>query len=99
MTGKQQNVVVLNPVVEPEGVVAAMAPRPSTLNGKTVGLLANGKHNAPELMEQLVKELSEQYEFASIIALDKKDASRPASSHFIEELVAKCDLVITAIGD
>ena len=43
-------VEVLDPTVAPIPSSAVRAPRPDTLDGKTVGLLANGKPNADELL-------------------------------------------------
>ena len=90
---------VLDPTVEPIPVHAIVAQRPTTLNGKTVGLLANGKRNAHELLEAVYEVLSDSYELAGAVVRNKGDASRPCPASIIEEMADQCDVVITASGD
>ena len=45
-----------------------VAKRPDTLNGAVVGLLANGKRNADELLEMVHDVLADQFEFKAVIA-------------------------------
>jgi hypothetical protein len=90
---------VLDPTVEPIPVHAIVAQRPTTLNGKTVGLLANGKRNAGELLEAVYEVLSDRFEFAGAVVRNKGNASRPCPASIIEEMADQCDVVITASGD
>ncbi len=90
---------VLDPTVEPIPVDAVIAPRPDTLEGKVVGLLANGKHNAPELLEMVHEVLADRYEFGAVVSEDKGNASRPCPPEIMDALVDACDVVITASGD
>ena len=90
---------VLDPTVEPIPVHAVLAPRPETLDGKTIGLLANGKPNADELLASVYEVLADRYEFGSVVAKNKGNASRPCDGDLMEELASECDVVITASGD
>ena len=90
---------ILDPTVEPLPDTTLLAPRPEDLNGKVVGLLSNGKRNASSLLDALYSLLQDTYEFKGVVRLDKGDASRPAPSHIMDELLEKSDLVITATGD
>ena len=90
---------LLDPTVEPLPDSTQLAPRPGDLSGKVVGLLSNGKRNADVLLDAVYSLLQDTYDFKGTVRLNKGDASRPAPQHIMEELLAKCDLVITATGD
>ena len=90
---------VLDPTVAPIPIDAVIAPRPETLDGKVVGLLANGKHNAPELLEMVQEVLADRFEFRAVVSKDKGNASRPCPPDIMDELAEQCDVVITASGD
>ena len=90
---------LLDPTVEALPDITHLAPRPDTLDGKVVGLLANGKRNGEELLDAVYSLLQDTYEFQGVVRLNKGDSSRPAPQHIMDELLEKCDLVITGIGD
>jgi len=90
---------VLDPTVEPIPADAIVAQRPTTLSGKTVGLLANGKRNSEELLEAVYEVLSDSFDFAGTVIRNKGNASRPCPAPLIEEMAEQCDVVITASGD
>ena len=90
---------VLDPTVEPVPAEAVIAPRPETLDGTTLGLLANGKPNSVELLEMVHQVLADRYEFKTVLARDKGNSSRPCPKEIVEEMAERCDLVITATGD
>ncbi len=90
---------ILDPTVEAIPDNTLLATRPPDLNGKTVGLLSNSKRNADTLLDAIYSLLQDTYEFGGVVRLNKGDASRPAPKHIMDELLEKCDLVITATGD
>ena len=90
---------VLDPTVEPIPAEGVVAKRPDTLNGATVGLLANGKLNSVEILEMVGEVLADRYDFKEVIAWNKRNASRPCPEEIIDEIVEKCDVVITSSGD
>ena len=90
---------VLDPTVAPIPAHAVIAPRPETLDGAVLGLLANGKRNSPELLELVHEVLADRYEFKSVVARNKGNASRPCPAEIMDDLAQQCDLVITASGD
>jgi hypothetical protein len=91
--------VILDPTVEPLPDSTFLAARPQSLDGKVVGLLANSKRNSDKLLDAVYSLLEDTYQFGGVVRLDKGDASRPAPKHIMDELLEKCDLVITATGD
>jgi hypothetical protein len=75
------------------------APRTGALDGATIGLLANGKHNGDRLLELVAELLSEEFEIETVAVTNKGNVSRPAPSELLDGLTEKADYVITAIGD
>ena len=90
---------VLDPTVEPIPTHAIAAPRPDTLDGAVLGLLANGKGNADELLEMVHEVLADRYGFKEVVARNKGNASRPCPGDLMAEMADQCDVVITASGD
>ena len=90
---------VLDPTVQAIPEDAVVAERPDTLDGKVVGLLANGKINSEEILALTQEVLADRYEFRGVVARNKRNASRPCPEHIIDELVEQCDVVITSSGD
>ena len=91
--------VLLDPTVEALPDNTNMAPRPLDLNGKVLGLLANGKRNSDQLLDAVASLLQDTYQLKDVVRVNKRDVSRPAPQGIVDELVGKCDAVITAIGD
>jgi hypothetical protein len=98
MTVQATKLTLLDPTVEPLPDSTLLAPR-ADLDGAIVGLLSNGKRNADALLDAVYSLLQDTYEFKGAVRLNKGDASRPAPQPIIDELLEKCDLVITATGD
>lgn len=90
---------VLDPTVQPIPAEGVVADRPETLDGKVIGLLANGKLNSEEILALTQEVLADRYEFKDVIARNKRNASRPCPEEIIDELVEQCDVVITSSGD
>ncbi len=90
---------VLDPTVAPLPAEGVIADRPRTLDGVTLGLLANGKLNSEEMLMALHEVLADRYEFGGVVERNKMNASRPCPEDIIDEIVAQCDVVITSSGD
>ena len=90
---------VLDPTQEPIPQDAVLAPRPDTLDGKVLGLLANSKRNADAILQVVHDVLADRYEFARVVSVDKGNASRPCPADIMDGLADECDVVITASGD
>lgn len=90
---------VLDPTVQPIPSEGVVADRPETLDGKVIGLLANGKLNSEEILALTQEVLADRYEFKGVVARNKRNASRPCPEEIIDELVEQCDVVITSSGD
>ena len=91
--------VVLDPTVAPLPTAGVVADRPTTLDGLTIGLLANGKLNSEEMLTAIHDVLADRFEFGAVVERNKQNASRPCPGDIIEELVDECDVVVTSSGD
>ena len=70
----------------------------TSLQGRTVGLLDNGKIHVRELLDNMEDILRAEHGVARVIRLKKPDASRPAPAEVVAEMKA-ADAVISAVGD
>lgn len=92
--------VVYDPTIAPNpspGFVPA--PRLDVLEGKVVGLIDNSKTNSDRFLIRIGELLKEQYGVAQVIAHRKPSASKPVASDVADDLAARCDLVVAAVGD
>jgi len=98
---------VLNPSGSIEVRTATLAPRLTTLEGKTILLRWNFKHNGNHYLDRIAERLSEKVPSAKVIKLYEMDRSTISQSGSLEDsarlagVVAgfKPDLVISAHAD
>jgi hypothetical protein len=92
---------ILDPTLGAAAMPAARprAPRPVTLRGATIGLLANGKSNGMVLLDRIAERLRERHAIADVLRVSKTNASAPVSEEDAALLAKHCGAVITAIGD
>ena len=89
---------VLDPTTEDVAAEATCSARLTSLHGRTVGLLDNGKIRVRELLDNMEDILRTEHGVARVIRLKKPDASRPAPPDVIADMKA-ADAVISAVGD
>jgi hypothetical protein len=89
---------VLDPTVEKAPAQAAATTRLTSLAGRTVGLLDNGKINVRSLLDHMERLLRTQYSVRDVVRLRKPDFSRPAPAPVLAAMQG-CDAVISAVGD
>ena len=75
------------------------APRLDTIHGKVGGYLGNRKANASLLLQGVKELMYKDFELRDGFEVDKYVYSRPAADDIIDDLVAKCDFVVTCIAD
>ena len=75
------------------------APRPASLSGATLGLLANGKSNGMALLDRIAARLRERHGVAEVVRVAKTNASAPVSDAAAEQLAKRCAVIVTAVGD
>mgnify|MGYP000569082463 CR=1 FL=1 len=89
----------LDPTTQPTGAQARLAPRPTSLEGLTIGLLDNGKRNADQILEFVARQLGELYPGLQFERFRKPSAYKPAPEELLDQVAARCRLVITGVGD
>jgi hypothetical protein len=76
----------------------AMAPRPETLAGKSLGLFDNTKEQADIVLEALGEELQRSHGVRDVMTWRGIHYSKPAPLEIVEEMARKCDIIICALG-
>jgi hypothetical protein len=89
---------VLDPTAGEPPATGQRAPRLDTLEGKTVGLISNGKEGTKGFFGHLEKMLREEYGVAKVVGRTKSNYSAPADPHIAAE-IRQWDAVISGIGD
>jgi hypothetical protein len=89
---------VLDPTAEEAAVTTTSAAQLASLEGRTVGLLDNGKIRVRELLDHVEEILRSQYGVAQVLRVRKPDASRPAPPEIMANL-KRCEAIISAVGD
>jgi len=90
--------LVLDPTNEANPPVTQLAQRPASLQGKTIGVITNGKVGTVGYFKHLEQMLKAELGVAEVIVRLKSNASKPADQHIIDR-VGEWDAVVTGIGD
>jgi hypothetical protein len=89
---------VLDPSCEIDPKEIQPAPRLSSLEGKTVGFISNGKEGSAGFFAHLDRLLRERYKVADVVLRTKSNYSAPAEQSIIDES-RNWDLSIAGLGD
>lgn len=89
---------VLNPTSEEEAPGLESAPRLQSLEGKTVGLISNGKEGTAGFFAHMDRLLRERFKVSEVVLRVKANYSAPAENEIIDE-ARNWDLAITGLGD
>jgi len=90
---------ILDPTIAPDPIQSRLAARVGGLDGKTLGLLGNGKVNGDRLLDLVRARLAADHRLARVVTMTKASASRVADPAMLDALARECDAVVTAIGD
>ena len=90
--------LVLDPTPEKAAPAGKLAPRLTSLEGKTVGLVSNGKEGTKGFFRHLERMLLEQHGVARVVSRTKSNYSAPADNAIVAEMKG-WDAVISGIGD
>lgn len=94
-----RNVELMDPRGSLQVGQTTRSPRLDGLDGKTLGLLNNGKPHFDLFLADLEKLLRAEYPSIEIVQRMKPVVPRPVPKDMFTELAQKCDAVITGIGD
>jgi len=89
---------VLDPTNETAPPLGQPAPRLSSLAGKTVGFISNGKEGTKGFFAHLDRMLREEFGIADVVLRTKSNFSAPADATIVDE-IARWHAVVTGIGD
>ena len=99
MASKPKNLISLDPrdtgVEQPRSI----ARRPASLDGKVLGLLSNNKPNSEDLLRMLADLVKQEYSIVGVVEANKGTHRVLAPSHMIDDLLSRCDAVITATAE
>lgn len=76
-----------------------LAPRLTSLEGKTLALLDNGKPNGSVLLSEIGSYLKSEYRLRDVLSFTKSYFGTPVEPAQVEEIFARCDFAVAAIGD
>jgi hypothetical protein len=77
----------------------AFSARPGSLEGLTVGLIDNTKHNSDQLLLRIASLLERDHGVKAHLIRKKKSAGAAPHAEIIEEYKANCDVVVAGVGD
>jgi len=89
---------VFDPTHEMKVAGAKAAPRPSTLQGKTVGFISNGKEGTKRYFAHLERMLRDDLGVAEVVWRTKTNYSAPADAPIVDE-ARQWHAAVTGIGD
>ncbi len=69
------------------------------LSGTALGLLDNGKTNAGVILDEIGAALQQLYGFAEVIHIRKPGVAHPCPEALLQELRARCTVVVNGVGD
>lgn len=89
---------VLDPTNEAKVAGVQQARRPSSLEGKTVGFISNGKEGTKGYFAHLERMLREELGVADVVWRTKSNYSAPADAHIVDE-IKRWHAVVAGVGD
>jgi len=89
---------VFDPTAEDAAATTTGPRRLVSLQGRTIGLLDNGKFRVRELLDHVEDMLRSQYGVAEVLRFRKPDASRPAPPAVMADM-QRCEAITSAVGD
>ena len=93
-----RGLILLEPVADAELETFPLASRVLQLSGTRIGFLDNNKERADEILDVIEELLTAQFEYREIIRRRKHYYTKNASPGLIDELVERCDVVVTGVG-
>lgn len=87
------------PIDETQERTRRLAPPLQELHGVVAGFLDNRKNNADKLLARIRDVLHARFGFADVVWSHKFIYTRTAEPHVLEALTARCQFVVTAMGD
>ena len=68
------------------------------LEGKVIGIIDNGQANSTTMFQELAKLMQEKFHTKEVIFKTKPTHMQGAPKPILEEILSRCDAVITGLG-
>ncbi len=91
--------IVLNPTAGPAPGRAGMAPRLTTLDGKTIGVIWNGRAYGDRILGAVLDALKARHRIKEVVFRQKPYIGNIAPEEILDEIAARADGAITGVGD
>jgi len=75
-----------------------LVPGLDSLEGKIIGIIDNGQANSTAMFQELAKLLEEKSNAKEIVLRTKPTHMQGAPKAIMEEILSRCDAVITGLG-
>ena len=75
-----------------------LVPGLESLDGKVIGIIDNGQANSTTMFQELAKLLEEKFRAKEVVFRTKPTHMQGAPKPIMEEIVRRCDAVITGLG-
>jgi hypothetical protein len=89
---------VLDPTYGDDANEFALADRPGSLEGATVGVISNGKEGTRPFFDALERELLERHGAAEIVRVTKSNSSAPADPEIMDR-AKQWTALVAGVGD
>ena len=90
--------IILDPTNETKAAGGQPAMRPTTLQGKTVGFISNGKEGTKGYFVELERQFRDVFGVADVVWRTKSNFSAPANASIVDEIKA-WQAVVAGVGD
>ena len=90
--------ITLNPTDEATSTGFALAPRPATLQGQTLGIIANGLGESERFFDAVAEQLTKWDELAGTVKVVKPSVAVPPWPEQWDEITAGATVAITGFG-
>jgi hypothetical protein len=90
--------IVLDPTNETKAAGGQPAMRPTTLQGKTVGFISNGKEGTKGYFVELERQFRDVFGVADVVWRTKSNFSAPVNASIVDEIKA-WQAVVAGVGD
>ncbi len=93
-------IVVLDPTSRGKLKESITARRPTSLEGKVMGIVWNGKPGGDALLERFGELLTERFRFSEVLRLyAQADVTSSLTEAEINELAQRCAFILLGVGD
>ena len=75
-----------------------LIPGLDSLEGKVIGIIDNGQSNSTSMFQELARLLQEKFNTREIIFRTKPTHMQGAPKPIMEEILHRCDAVVTGLG-